>query len=408
MDSKGNNGTFTLIYDEGVEVRINGLVFFAFSYYQQTSSGVVSVCNATFPGWFHTFDINQPTAPATQWGCFVATMNSATAASMTTAPIIDDRNRLNKKFHNDKRFIKAINAAQSDWTATSYPQFEGLTIGQMERRAGGSRHIDGVIAQLPRTAPNLSRLPSQVPKAWDWRNVGGVNYVSPVRDQGGCGSCYAFASMAMLEARIRYLSNNTQTPILSPQNILGCSEYAQACEGGWPFLTAGKYGHDFGHVEEKCFPYTGTDSKCALSCPSPTRWMVGEYMYVGGYYGDSTVAYMEGEIYKNGPLAVSFLVYNDFFGYQKGVYSHNGTADLLTFNPFVLVDHSVLIVGWGHDDSSNLDYWIVKNSWGESWGMSGYFWIRKGTPIQGGECGIESISLSAIPILQSDNNVQSV
>ena len=165
-------------------------------------------------------------------------------------------------------------------------------------------------------------------------------------------------------------------------------------------MTAGKYGHDFGQIEEECFTYSGADSKCTPTCANPTRWMVGEYMYVGGWYGDSTVDFMQAEIYQNGPLAVSFNVYNDFYSYQKGVYTHNGTHNALTFNPFVLVDHSVLIVGYDHDQTSNQDYWIVKNSWGSGWGLDGYFWIKKGSPQYGGECGIESISLSAIPILQ--------
>ena len=70
------------------------------------------------------------------------------------------------------------------------------------------------------------------PEEFDWRNVGGKNYLSPVRDQGNCGSCYAFATMAMFESRIRILTNNTQTPVLSTQDIISCSEYSQGCGGG--------------------------------------------------------------------------------------------------------------------------------------------------------------------------------
>ena len=71
-----------------------------------------------------------------------------------------------------------------------------------------------------------------LPDEFDWRNVDGKNYVSPVRDQGGCGSCYAFGTLAMFEARVRILSNNTKTPVLSTQDVVSCSEYAQGCEGG--------------------------------------------------------------------------------------------------------------------------------------------------------------------------------
>ena len=87
--------------------------------------------------------------------------------------------------------------------------------------------------------PDTSR--RQLPSSWDWRNVNGVNYVSDVRNQGGCGSCYAFSSMGMLEARIRILTNNTLTPVFSTQDVVSCSKLSQGCEGGFPFLVAGRY-----------------------------------------------------------------------------------------------------------------------------------------------------------------------
>ena len=71
-----------------------------------------------------------------------------------------------------------------------------------------------------------------LPEEFDWRNVDGKNYVSPVRNQGSCGSCYAFGTLAMFEARVRILSNNTKTPVFSPQDVVSCSPYSQGCEGG--------------------------------------------------------------------------------------------------------------------------------------------------------------------------------
>lgn len=71
-----------------------------------------------------------------------------------------------------------------------------------------------------------------LPNEFDWRNVDGKNYVSPIRNQGGCGSCYAFGTLAMFEARVRILSNGTRTPVFSTQDIVSCSRYSQGCEGG--------------------------------------------------------------------------------------------------------------------------------------------------------------------------------
>ena len=81
----------------------------------------------------------------------------------------------------------------------------------------------------------------RLPRFFDWRNVGGVNYVSPVRNQGTCGSCYVFSSLAMHEARIRIATNNTKTTIFSAQEPVSCSEYSQGCDGGFIYLLGGKY-----------------------------------------------------------------------------------------------------------------------------------------------------------------------
>jgi len=224
-----------------------------------------------------------------------------------------------------------------------------------------------------------------------------VNYVSAVRDQGGCGSCYIFSSAGQLEARIRVASNNKLQPNISTQDPLSCSRYSQGCAGGFPYLIAGKYAQDFGFVEEECFPYTGSDATpCSSKCSSPDRlWTVSDYRYIGGYYGACTAAKMQHEILRNGPISVSFEVYGDFFGYSGGVYTHQFTRHLdnAGFNPFCVTNHAVLAVGWGVTDDGK-KYWIVKNSWGESWGLDGYFLINRDPGYYGGECGIESLNVA--------------
>ena len=99
---------------------------------------------------------------------------------------------------------------------------------------------------------------------------------------------------------------------------------------------------------------------------------------------------------KNGPMAVAFEVYDDFFNYKSGVYHHTGLKD--RFNPFEITNHAVLLVGYGTDTTNPQapeKYWIVKNSWGESWGEDGYFKIRRGTD----ECALESIAVQSFPVL---------
>jgi len=215
--------------------------------------------------------------------------------------------------------------------------------------------------------------------------------VSPIRNQGACGSCYSFASMAMLEARLRIYTNNTNQDVFAPQDIVSCSEYSQGCEGGFPYLIAGKYAQDFGVVPEKCYPYTGKDENCSeKKC---NRVYVSSYNYVGGFYGGCNEPLMRYALVKNGPVAVGFEVYNDFMNYASGIYHHTGLT-ATKFNPFELTNHAVLVVGYSEDEASGEKYWIVKNSWGAGWGEQGFFRIRRGND----ECAIESLGMEAVPI----------
>jgi len=89
----------------------------------------------------------------------------------------------------------------------------------------------------------------------DWRDKDGVNYETPVKKQGDCGSCYAMAALSSVEARIKIKSKMALTPTLSISGTLACSRYNQGCNGGYPILV-GKHGHDIGYFEDFCQPYS--------------------------------------------------------------------------------------------------------------------------------------------------------
>jgi len=107
----------------------------------------------------------------------------------------------------------------------------------------------------PKPAPvdlKSKLIADDLPDSFDWRNVSGVNYVSPIRNQGSCGSCYSFGSMAIHEARLRIKTKNQNLTVFSTQDIVDCSNYSQGCDGGFPYIVAGKYAEDYGIVEESC------------------------------------------------------------------------------------------------------------------------------------------------------------
>jgi len=198
------------------------------------------------------------------------------------------------------------------------------------------------------------------------------DWTTGIRNQGNCGSCYAFGSLATFETVINMARKTPNADVdLSEQFIVSCgSEWTSGilgCDGGY-FTSTFNFIETYGSIPEACFPYTSGSSgyvpPCSQKC---SNWQdlvinIDSWQTVA-----SDITSMKNALITYGPLTVTMTVYDDFFDYNGGVYEHPGSDP----DP---INHMVSIVGY--DDANNC--WICKNSWGRSWGEDGWFRIVYG------------------------------
>ncbi len=207
---------------------------------------------------------------------------------------------------------------------------------------------------------STSTFTGTTPSSLDWRNYNGYNYVTPVRDQGNCGSCWAFATAAALESNV-LIVNGISALNLAEQILLSCSG-AGSCNGGY-IDGASNFIRDTGLPPESYYPYTAANGQCSSAA---TGWQNATSEITSWHWVTTTsptVDAIKNDLNTYGPLVTTMVVYSDFFYYSGGVYQYtSGTKQ---------GGHAILIVGY--DDTGQ--YFIVKNSWGSGWGESGYFKI---------------------------------
>jgi C1A family cysteine protease len=204
-----------------------------------------------------------------------------------------------------------------------------------------------------------------LPERFDWRELGGC---TSIKDQDGCGSCWAFSTVAPLECGI--LIKDGMEVDLSEQWLVSCNRDGWGCNGGW-------YAHDYhewktdpcggtGAVLEENFPYTARDDPC--NCPYSHYYLINDWAFIGGPYGIPPVDNIKQAIMDYGPVSVAVCVNQAFGQYSGGVFSGPTCHD---------INHAVAIVGWDDNQGSN-GVWFLRNSWGPNWGEDGYMRIEYG------------------------------
>ncbi|MDR3583221.1 MAG: C1 family peptidase [Candidatus Pacebacteria bacterium] len=253
-----------------------------------------------------------------------------------------------------------IKEAGAKWKAgetsiSKLPEVERL------RRVGGFKIPSDMTAKSLSIAAPLARTGAGADI--DFRNFNGMNYVTPVKNQGGCGSCWDFASTAAAESY--FLLNNPALDAnsfsLSEQYLLSCGN-SGTCNGGG-MNSASDFIESNGLPLAACFPYTATDEACSDSqCQNSQMYKIPTYRMVTNT--SYTASDIENALAVYGPLTTSMNVYSDFYYYKEGVYSITPGS---TFEGV----HGILIIA--HESAKKC--FVCKNSWNTYWGENGFFEI---------------------------------
>lgn len=227
---------------------------------------------------------------------------------------------------------------------------------------------------------NSDSLPANFDARTQWPDC-----VHAIRDQGHCGSCWAFAASEVLSDRFCIASKGKTNVVLSPQDLVSCDKVDHGCNGGNP-LFSWMHLWNKGIVSDECMPYTSADGKVE-KCPSHCA---NDNVEFNRYHAagmpqmlNNNEQKIKESLFEHGPVETGFTVYEDFMSYKSGIYSHKSGK--------MLGGHAVKIVGWGEEEG--VKYWIAANSWSEKWGENGFF------RIQIGQCNFEGMAIAGLPKL---------
>jgi C1A family cysteine protease len=255
-------------------------------------------------------------------------------------------------------------------------QFTDWTVEEFAALNNFHANADKTVDELLKTGTYLKWEPlhssiGDLPTSIDWSTVTPA-VVTPVKNQGNCGSCWAFGATGSWESRYALKIGTLNS--LSEQELVDCV-IGNDCILGGLSDQAFMYGIRTGGLSlEADYTYTAHDGKCKASDYTHYYKLKSDYLIIS----NNETAMMEG--LQSGPITVAVDA-QGWNSYRSGVFdAHCGTN----------LDHNVIAVGYGMDSSSNQKYWKIKNSWGASWGEKGYIRLCRACGKNGnqGECGV--------------------
>jgi len=219
------------------------------------------------------------------------------------------------------------------------------------------------ISETPRPIPEKKQV-QDMPSSLDWRDKGAV---TAVKDQGQCGSCWAFSVTENIESMWILAGKGTNTSVmLAPQQIVDCDDWDLGCNGGNPPEAYDYVIGTGGQEDEPDYPYTAQDGTCQFN-KKYVEAKISSYEYATYTYSESE---LQQSVVSWGPLSVCVDASN-WQDYSSGIMTWEECAYVN------LLDHCVQLVGY-NTQSDGSQYWIVRNSWNTDWGIEGYIYLEKG------------------------------
>lgn len=243
----------------------------------------------------------------------------------------------------------------------------------MSRKEFGSTYLSNCYYSPEKHCVNQSRL-LDIPDSVDWRANG---WVTDVKDQRQCGSCWAFSAIGAIEGYHANVTNNLVS--LSEQNLLDCSYGfgCEGCNGGWPEAAMRYVINQSGVDTDKSYPYKAMDGDSCLY----NKTKRGGIIHTTHNITKGDTNELLNSLARIGPISIAIDAEEDFQFYSSGVFNSTTCSS-------EELDHAVLAVGYGKT-TDNRKFLIVKNSWGKDWGMDGYIYMSLDIPNM---CGVSSVA----------------
>lgn len=304
--------------------------------------------------------------------------------------------------------ISYVNSLNTTWRA-GRSFLDRVPLHQVKRMCGVIPDPEGL--HRPPTLFHAKKNYKELPKDFDsrvqWPNC---PTIQEVRDQGACGSCWAFGAVEAISDRICIHSNNKNQVHVSAIDLVTCCHLCGfGCEGGFPgsawsyWVSSGLVSGGNFNSHQGCRPYSidscehhvnGSLPPCGATVSTPScsekcdsgfndTYKHDKHFGAKSYSIHADPAQIQTEIFKNGPVEAAFTVYADFLNYKSGVYQHESGAEL--------GGHAVKLLGWGEENGT--PYWLLANSWNSAWGDQGFFKILRGSD----HCGVESSIVAGLP-----------